>query len=143
MKRDRNAMIHWWYTPDSYDVWVPDVSPDLEIDTPQHSGALEVSVAGEYWTVCCVISPPNGVLAWLTSAVLGDTCPMILSVLIIAKMVYRNKNLKIQTYFNLPFMHSFQNFISSFMIKKKNYIWLECQDCNVPRYEEIFLINSL
>lgn len=47
MKRDRNAMIHWWYTPDSYDVWVPDVSPDLEIDTPQHSGALEVSVAGD------------------------------------------------------------------------------------------------
>lgn len=43
MKRDRNAMIHWWYTPDSYDVWVPDVSPDLEIDTPQHSGALEVT----------------------------------------------------------------------------------------------------
>lgn len=59
MKRDRNAMIHWWYTPDSYDVWVPDVSPDLEIDTPQHSGALEVSVAGEYRTVCCVISPPK------------------------------------------------------------------------------------
>lgn len=57
MKRDRNAMIHWWYTPDSYDVWVPDVSPDLEIDNPQHSGALEVSVAGEYRTVCCVISP--------------------------------------------------------------------------------------
>lgn len=57
MKRDRNAMIHWWYTPDSYDVWVPDVSPDLEIDNPQHSGALEVSVAGEYRSVCCVISP--------------------------------------------------------------------------------------
>lgn len=80
MKRDRNAMIHWWYTPDSYDVWVPDVSPDLEIDNPQHSGALEVSVAGEYRTVCCVISPlQNGVLAWLASAVLGDTCPMILA----------------------------------------------------------------
>ena len=43
MKRDRNAMIHWWYTPDSYDTWMPDVSPDLEIDLPQHSGAWEVS----------------------------------------------------------------------------------------------------
>ncbi|XP_078334987.1 SWI/SNF complex subunit SMARCC2-like isoform X3 [Crassostrea virginica] len=43
MKRDRNAMIHWWYTPDSYDTWMPDVSPDLEIDTPQHSGAWEVT----------------------------------------------------------------------------------------------------
>lgn len=69
--------------------------------------------------VLCNQSPQMGVLAWLTSAVLGDTCPIILSVLIIAKMVYRNKNLKNQTYFNLPFMHPFQNFISSFMIKKK------------------------
>ncbi|XP_061177984.1 SWI/SNF complex subunit SMARCC2-like [Saccostrea echinata] len=43
MKRDRNAMIHWWYTPDSYDTWVPDVSPDLEIETPQHTGAWEVT----------------------------------------------------------------------------------------------------
>ncbi|XP_055997804.1 SWI/SNF complex subunit SMARCC2-like [Ostrea edulis] len=41
MKRDRNAMIHWWYTPDSYDSWIPDVSPDLEIEASQHSGAWE------------------------------------------------------------------------------------------------------
>lgn len=97
--------------------------------------------------VLCNQSPSKWVLAWLASAVLGDTCPMILSVLIIAKTVYRNKNLKIQTYFNLPFMHSFQNFISSFMIKKKKkfiFVWLECQDCNVSKmWRNIFAKLSL
>lgn len=48
MKRDRNAMIYWWYILDSYDVWVLDVFFDLEIDIFQYSGVLEVSVVGEY-----------------------------------------------------------------------------------------------
>ncbi|KAL3836492.1 hypothetical protein ACJMK2_021921 [Sinanodonta woodiana] len=30
MKRDKNAIVHWWYYPDSYDTWVTDVAIDQD-----------------------------------------------------------------------------------------------------------------
>ncbi|XP_060553884.1 SWI/SNF complex subunit SMARCC2-like isoform X2 [Ruditapes philippinarum] len=30
MKRDKHALVHWWYTPDSYDNWIPDLGCDQE-----------------------------------------------------------------------------------------------------------------
>ncbi|XP_069122462.1 SWI/SNF complex subunit SMARCC1-like [Argopecten irradians] len=43
MKRDRHALIHWWYLPDSYDTWALDVH--LEDDPPEksHHGPWEVT----------------------------------------------------------------------------------------------------
>ncbi|XP_054161730.1 SWI/SNF complex subunit SMARCC1-like [Oppia nitens] len=35
MKRDRNALLHWWHTPDSYDNWVTGVDIDIEPESPQ------------------------------------------------------------------------------------------------------------
>jgi len=43
-KRERNTMLHWWYTPDSYDTWVTEPYIDLEIDDKYDpGGAWEVS----------------------------------------------------------------------------------------------------
>ncbi|ESN93812.1 hypothetical protein HELRODRAFT_193880 [Helobdella robusta] len=33
MKRDTGLMIHCYYTPDSYDTWLPDVEVDIEVDS--------------------------------------------------------------------------------------------------------------
>merc|ERR1711976_1083196 len=28
LKRERGTLIHWWYFPDSYDCWLPDMEVD-------------------------------------------------------------------------------------------------------------------
>ncbi|XP_075749554.1 SWI/SNF- related protein mor isoform X2 [Rhipicephalus microplus] len=44
MKRDRSALIHWWYFPDSFDTWVSGLDIDMEPDSPQtHTGPYEVN----------------------------------------------------------------------------------------------------
>ncbi|CAN8013492.1 unnamed protein product [Ixodes persulcatus] len=44
MKRDRSALIHWWYFPDSFDTWVAGLDIDMEPDSPQtHTGPHEVN----------------------------------------------------------------------------------------------------
>ncbi|KAJ2711198.1 SWI/SNF and RSC complex subunit Ssr2, partial [Coemansia spiralis] len=45
-KRDGQALVHWWYTPDSYDAWVPagppyDAEPE---DAGERAGAWHVSL---------------------------------------------------------------------------------------------------
>ncbi|XP_067951707.1 SWI/SNF complex subunit SMARCC2-like isoform X2 [Watersipora subatra] len=43
MRRERNTMLHWWYTPDSYDTWVTDIHIDLDVDDIYNpDGAYEV-----------------------------------------------------------------------------------------------------
>ncbi|KAJ2765746.1 SWI/SNF and RSC complex subunit Ssr2, partial [Coemansia nantahalensis] len=45
-KRDGRALVHWWYTPDSYDAWVaaePPYSAEPE-DAGEHAGAWHVSL---------------------------------------------------------------------------------------------------
>ena len=43
MRRERNTLVHWWYTPDSYDTWVPDINIDIELDDKYDpDGAWEV-----------------------------------------------------------------------------------------------------
>ncbi|XP_076330972.1 SWI/SNF complex subunit SMARCC2-like [Tachypleus tridentatus] len=45
LKRERCAMIHWWYYPDSYDTWVTGIDIDQEPESPQpRSGPYEVNV---------------------------------------------------------------------------------------------------
>ncbi|KAI8325556.1 hypothetical protein GQ54DRAFT_295377 [Martensiomyces pterosporus] len=44
-KHDSRVLVHWWYTPDSYDAWVaaePPYSAEPE-EAPEHSGAWRVS----------------------------------------------------------------------------------------------------
>ncbi|KAJ1761021.1 SWI/SNF and RSC complex subunit Ssr2 [Coemansia sp. RSA 1591] len=44
-RRDGKALVHWWYTPDSYDAWVatePPFTAEPE-DAGEHSGAWHVS----------------------------------------------------------------------------------------------------
>lgn len=46
MKREKNTLLHWWYTPDSYDTWVTDVHIDLDVDDLYDpDGAWEVLVS--------------------------------------------------------------------------------------------------
>ena len=43
MRRERNTLVHWWYSPDSYDTWVTDINIDLELDDKYDpDGAWEV-----------------------------------------------------------------------------------------------------
>lgn len=43
-KKDRNARVHWLYTPDSFDSWVTSVDIDQEPDSPtQKDGPFEVN----------------------------------------------------------------------------------------------------
>ncbi|KAJ1782247.1 SWI/SNF and RSC complex subunit Ssr2, partial [Coemansia sp. RSA 2399] len=44
-KRDTQALVHWWFTPDSYDAWLPAQPPyDAEPEEAgQHVGAWRVS----------------------------------------------------------------------------------------------------
>ncbi|KAL5010358.1 hypothetical protein ScPMuIL_012663 [Solemya velum] len=45
MRRERSAIIHWWYYPDSYDTWVT----DLHIDDPdQHAKQDSVEVTARW-----------------------------------------------------------------------------------------------
>ncbi|RWS07661.1 SWI/SNF complex subunit SMARCC2-like protein [Dinothrombium tinctorium] len=39
MKKDRSALIHWWYTPDSYDTWITGVDIEHDPDSPQPRSA--------------------------------------------------------------------------------------------------------
>ncbi|ELU01612.1 hypothetical protein CAPTEDRAFT_182223 [Capitella teleta] len=34
LKRDRGSLIHWWYSPDSYDLWLPDMEVDADVEPP-------------------------------------------------------------------------------------------------------------
>ncbi|XP_050405747.1 SWI/SNF complex subunit SMARCC2 [Patella vulgata] len=44
LKRDKYTMVHWWYTPDSYDMWVSDPPIDYDPETPSsHQGPWEVT----------------------------------------------------------------------------------------------------
>ncbi|RWS24321.1 SWI/SNF complex subunit SMARCC2-like protein [Leptotrombidium deliense] len=44
LKKDRNALIHWYYTPDSYDTWITGVDIDQDADSPQsRTGPFEVN----------------------------------------------------------------------------------------------------
>ncbi len=44
LKRDRSALLHWWYTPDSYDNWVNNIDIDIEPDSPiVKTGPYEVN----------------------------------------------------------------------------------------------------
>ncbi|XP_064471022.1 SWI/SNF complex subunit SMARCC2-like isoform X3 [Ornithodoros turicata] len=44
VKRERSALIHWWYFPDSFDTWVNGLEVDMEPDSPQtHTGPYEVN----------------------------------------------------------------------------------------------------
>lgn len=44
LKRERSALIHWWYFPDSFDTWVNGLELDMEPDSPQtHTGPYEVN----------------------------------------------------------------------------------------------------
>jgi SWI/SNF related-matrix-associated actin-dependent regulator of chromatin subfamily C len=43
-KRDRRALVHWWYYPDSYDSWVPDSDTIEDPEAaPAHKGAWHVT----------------------------------------------------------------------------------------------------
>ncbi|XP_052253841.1 SWI/SNF complex subunit SMARCC2-like isoform X1 [Dreissena polymorpha] len=44
LKRDRHALVHFWYTPDSYDTWMPDLGCEQEPEPAwSQSGAWEVT----------------------------------------------------------------------------------------------------
>ncbi|XP_033732174.1 SWI/SNF complex subunit SMARCC2-like [Pecten maximus] len=43
MKRDRHALIHWWYLPDSYDTWALDVHVEDDPPEKSHHGPWEVT----------------------------------------------------------------------------------------------------
>lgn len=57
MRRDRNALVHWWYCPDSYDTWVSDFSLEIDIDDKyEPDGAWEVRQPIISLQVCLVNS---------------------------------------------------------------------------------------
>ena len=35
LKRDHSTLVHWYYYPDSYDLWAVDVETEFEVEDPQ------------------------------------------------------------------------------------------------------------
>ena len=32
LKRDRSCMVHWWFYPESYDTWIPDINMEYDVE---------------------------------------------------------------------------------------------------------------